>query len=66
MTILEMNDLFEILCLKISIPSNVPIVPPKKAADNKVNSETLRRCLTAWRLSIQKRTKLMALIRSRI
>jgi len=36
------NDLFEILCLNISMPSNAPTGPPKKVTDNKVNSEILR------------------------
>lgn len=32
------NDVFEILCLKRSIPSKAPMVPPRKVRDNKADS----------------------------
>lgn len=58
------NDLFEILCLKMSIPINAPTVPPKKVRDNKVASGIRRWCFTAFRLSVPKMIKVMMLMKA--
>lgn len=60
------KDFFDILCLNTAIPSKAPTVPPKNVTDNKVNSEILRWCFTALRLSIPKRIKLKMLKSSTI
>ncbi len=56
------NDLFEILCLKTSIPSKAPIVPPKKVRDNKVDSGIRSWCFTAFLLSIPKMINVIMLM----
>ena len=59
---LSLNDSFEILCLKTSIPSNPPNHPPSAATRSRWNSETLR-CpdRSATNLSIPNRAKARAL-----
>lgn len=59
---LSKNEVFEILCRKISIPAIAPMLPPRKETPNRVASEILRRCKTDFLLSNPKTIKLNRLI----
>lgn len=45
------NEVFEILCLKITIARKAPKVPPKKENARSFFSEILRSCFSAFLLS---------------